>query len=158
MQLYEINGQIAQLAEMLESGEIDQQAYDDTVEALGADIAVDDVVKAIRNKSAEAEAFKAEADRLTEKRKRAEAAVDGLKNVLVTYLNATGQKNCKTELFSISKGTSKSVAIVDETAIPATYLIPQPAKLDKKAILAKLKAGEQVQGATLEVSEFVTIK
>ena len=96
MNLYEINGSILQLAEMLESGEIDQQAYDDTVEALGADIAVDDVVKAIRNKSAEADAFKAEADRLTEKRKRAEAAIDGLKNVLITYLNATGQKNCKT--------------------------------------------------------------
>ena len=158
MQLYEINGQIAQLAEMLESGEIDETAYNDTVEALGAEIAVDDVVKAIRNKAADVEAYKGEADRLTDKKRRAEAAVDGLKALLLRYLQITEQKSVKTSLFSVSKGCSKSADITDETAIPAEYLIPQPPKVDKKAILADLKEGKQITGAELKESEHITIK
>ena len=62
MNLYEINGQILQLAEMLEAGEIDETIYTDTVQALGGEIAIEDIIKAIRNKNAEAEALKAEAD------------------------------------------------------------------------------------------------
>lgn len=158
MQLYEINGQIAQLAEMLESGEIDETAYNDTVEALGAEIALDDVVKAIRNKQADVEAYKGEADRLTDKKRRAEAAVDGLKALLLRYMQITEQKSVKTSLFTASKGVSKSADITDETALPAEYLIPQPPKVDKKAILADLKEGKQITGAELKESEHVTIK
>lgn len=158
MQLYEINGQIAQLSEMLESGEIDETAYNDTVEALGAEIALDDVVKAIRNKQADVEAYKSEADRLTDKKRRAEAAVDGLKALLLRYMQITEQKSVKTSLFTASKGVSKSADITDETALPAEYLIPQPPKVDKKAILAALKEGKQITGAELKESEHVTIK
>ena len=158
MQLYEINGQIAQLAEMLESGEIDETAYNDTVEALGAEIALDDVVKAIRNKQADVEAYKGEADRLTDKKRRAEAAVDGLKALLLRYMQITEQKSVKTSLFTASKGVSKSADITDETALPAEYLIPQPPKVDKKAILAALKEGKQITGAELKESEHITIK
>ena len=158
MQLYEINGQIAQLAEMLESGEIDETAYNDTVEALGAEIALDDVVKAIRNKQADVEAYKGEADRLTDKKRRAEATVDGLKALLLRYMQITEQKSVKTSLFTASKGVSKSADITDETALPAEYLIPQPPKVDKKAILADLKEGKQITGAELKESEHVTIK
>ena len=158
MQLYEINGQIAQLAEMLESGEIDTTAYNDTVEALGAEIALDDVVKAIRNKQADVEAYKGEADRLTDKKRRAEAAVDGLKALILRYMQITEQKSVKTSLFTASKGVSKSADITDETALPAEYLIPQPPKVDKKAILSDLKEGKQITGAELKESEHVTIK
>lgn len=158
MNLYEINGSILQLAEMLESGEIDETVYNDTIESLGAEIAVEDVVKAIRNKQAEAEAIKAEADKLTDKRRRTEAAADGLKNILLTYLTATQQKKVNTGVFTISRGTSKSVEILNETVIPETYLIAQPPKIDKKSILAKLKEGEVIEGAQLKESEYVTIK
>lgn len=158
MNLYEINGQVLQLAEMLENGEIDVEIYNDTVEALGGDIAVDDIIKAIRTKLAEAEALKAEAEKLTEKKRRCEAAVDGMKNIILDYLNNTKQSKVKTTLFCVSKGASKSAVITDESKLPADYLIPQPAKVDKKAILAKLKAGEDIPGATIEEKEFITIK
>ena len=158
MNLYEINGQVLQLAEMLENGEIDESIYTDTVEALGGEIAVDDVIKAIRTKLAEAEALKAEAEKLTEKKKRCEAAVDGMKCMILDYLNNTKQSKVKTTLFCVSKGSSKSVNIADESKLPAEFLIPQPAKVDKKAILAKLKAGEDIPGAAIDEKEFITIK
>lgn len=158
MNLYEINGSILQLTEMLESGEIDETVYNDTIESLGAEIAVEDVVKAIRNKQAEAEAIKAETDKLTEKRWRTEAAAEGLKNILLTYLTATQQKKVSAGVFTIRRGVSKSVEILDETAIPESYLIAQLPKVDKKAIFAKLKEGEVIEGAQLKESEYVIIK
>ena len=158
MNLYEINGQVMQLTEMLENGEIDETVYNDTVESLGGEIAIEDVIKSIRNKQAEIEALKAESDRLTEKRRNCENAVEGLKNVLLTYLKVTNQKKVKTDLFSVSKGTSKSVTITDDSKIPCEYLIQQVPKIDKKAILAQLKAGVDILGAIIEEKEFITIK
>ena len=158
MNLYEINGKIAQLSEMLSEGEIDEEIYQDTLENLGGAVAVEEVLKAIRNKQAEAELFEAEADKFTEKKKKAEKAVDSLKKMLLTYLNNTGKKKEQTTLFTVSKGCSKSANITDESLIPAEYLIEQPAKVDKKAILAALKAGESIQGAEIKESEYITIK
>jgi hypothetical protein len=158
MNLYEINGQVLQLMELLDEGEIDEQTYRDTLDNLGGTIAVEEVIKGIRTKSAEAEAYKAEAERLTEKRQRAEKTVDSMKQLLLTYLTNTGQKKLKTGLFCVSKGTSKSANIIDEALIPAEYLIEQPAKVDKKAILAALKNGDSVQGAELKESEHIIIK
>ena len=158
MNLYEINGQVLQLMELLDEGEIDEQTYRDTLDNLGGTIAVEEVIKGIRTKSAEVEAYKTEAERLTEKRQRAEKTVDSMKKLLMTYLTNTGQKKLKTGLFCVSRGTSKSANIVDESLIPAKYLIEQPAKVDKKAILTALKNGEAVQGAELKESEFITIK
>ena len=158
MNLYEINGKIAQLSEMLSEGEIDEEIYNDTLENLGGAVAVEEVIKAIKNKQGEAELFEAEADKFTEKKKKAEKAVDSLKKMLLTYLNNTGKKKEQTTLFTVSKGCSKSANITDESLIPAEYLIEQPAKIDKKSILAALKAGESIQGAEIKESEFITIK
>ena len=158
MNLYEINGKIAQLSEMLSEGEIDEEIYQDTLENLGGAVAVEEVIKAIKNKQGEAELFEAEADKFTEKKKKAEKAVDSLKKMLLTYLNNTGKKKEQTTLFTVSKGCSKSANITDESLIPAEYLIEQPAKVDKKAILTALKSGEEVKGAELKESEFLTIR
>ena len=78
--------------------------------------------------------------------------------MLLTYLKITNQKKLKTDLFSVTQAASKSVSITDESVIPAKFLIAQPAKLDKKAILAELKAGEIVEGATLTENEYLMIK
>ena len=158
MNLYQITQSTQQLLEMLSEGEIPEDVYKDTVDSLGAENAIDDVVKAIRNKQAEAEAFKAEADRLTEKNQAAEKAVDSMKKLILDYMRATDQKKTGTGLFTVSRRSSKSCELTDETKIPEQYLIPQPAKIDKKAILAELKEGKEIAGARLKESESIMIK
>ena len=158
MNLYEINGQVLQLMELLDEGEIDEGIYQDTLDSLGGTIAVEEVVKGIRTKLAEAEAYKEEAARLTEKRQRAEASAEAMKKMIMTYLDNTNQKKLNTGLFCVSRGSSKSANITDESLIPAEFLIEQPAKIDKKAILTALKSGEEVKGAELKESEFLTIR
>ena len=158
MNLYQITQSTQQLLEMLSEGEIPEDVYKDTVDALGAENAIDDVVKAIRNKQAEAEAFKAEADRLIEKKQAAEKAIDSMKKLILDYMRATDQKKTGTGLFTVSRRSSKSCELTDETKIPEQYLIPQPAKIDKKAILAELKEGKEIAGARLKENESIMIK
>ena len=66
--LYEITQTVKELSELLSEGDIDEQAYKDTLDNLGAEIAVDDVVKAIRNKEAEITVLKGEINKLSDKK------------------------------------------------------------------------------------------
>lgn len=158
MNLYEITQATQQLLEMLEEGEIPEEAYNDTVESLGAEGAIEDCIKAIRNSLAEAEAFKAEAERLTEKRRKAEDKAEWLKKLILDYMKVTDTKKAEAGLFAVSRRATKSCELYDETQIPIVYLIPQPSKIDKKTILAKLKEGEHIPGAKLKESESLMIK
>ena len=158
MNLYEITQSIAQLVELMDEGEIPEEAFNDTVESLGAEEAIEGVVKAIRNTLADAEAYKAEAERLTEKRRQAEDKVDRLKKLILDYLTTTDQKKAAAGIFSVSRRAAKSCELIDEAAIPAEFLIAQPPKVDKKTILAKLKDGEEIPGAQLKETESIMIK
>jgi hypothetical protein len=143
---------------MLSEGEIPEDVYKDTVESLEAENAIDDVVKAIRNKQADVEMFKAEADKFDEKAATAQKSVESLKKLLLDYMRATDQKKTETGLFTVSRRSSKSCELTDETKIPEQYLIPQPAKINKKAILAELKEGKEIAGARLKENESIMIK
>ena len=158
MNLYEITGAIAQLTELMEDGEIPQEAFNDTIESLGAEEAIEGVVKAIRNAAADAEAFKAEAERLTEKRRQAEEKVDRLKALILNYLSVTDQKKAAAGIFTVSRRATKSCELLDESQIPEAYLIIQPPKVDKKTLLAELKEGKEIPGARLKESESIIIK
>lgn len=158
MNLYEISGAIQQLTEMLSEGDIDEAIYNDTLESLGTNNAIEDVIKAIRNYQAEAEALKAEADKLTAKRKAAEYNADKLKSMLMDYMNRTEQKSLSAGLFKVSKGSTKAVSIYDEKALPGIYLVEQPPKPDKAAMLQALKSGEEIPGAELTTNEHIKIK
>lgn len=158
MNLYEISGAIQQLTEMLSEGDIDEAIYNDTLESLGANNAIEDVIKAIRNYQAEAEALKAETDKLTAKRKAAEHTADKLKSMLMDYMSRTEQKSLSAGLFKVSKGITKAVSIYDEKALPGIYLVEQPPKPDKAAMLQALKSGEEIPGAELITNEHIKIK
>jgi gas vesicle protein len=78
--------------------------------------------------------FKAESDRLAARMKTTKNGIDRMKNSLLTFLSASGQSKVKAGTFSVSVGTSKQTNILDESLIPAEFKIPQPDKIDKKAI------------------------
>ena len=102
----------------------------------------------IRNKDAEAKALKAEADRLTEKRKAAEAAVTRLKAAMLDAMQLAQVDEMPT---SIGKWRTQynpvSCEIINPECIPARYLIPQPDKIDKKKLIDDYKrTGEVFNG------------
>lgn len=158
MNLYELTANAAYLQQLLEDGDIDEQTFNDSIESLMIDNKVENICKVIRNLEAQAAAFKEEADRLAKKQKTAENGVKRLKESLVNFLLTTNSKKINAGLFTVSLGSSKSVELVEDGAIPECYLTPQPPKVDKTGIGAALKAGKEVPGAALKESYHVRIK
>lgn len=156
--LYELTQQAAVLQQMLEDGEIDEQAFKDTLDAMGTGEKVENICKVIRNLEADAEAYKKEKDRLASKQKVAENSVKRLKELLVNYLLTTNAKSLKQGNFKVSLGTSERIKILYEDMIPEEYLTPQPPKIDSAGIKKAIKEGEEIAGATIETGYHVTIR
>ena len=156
--LYELTQNAAYLQELLESGEIDDQTFADSMESMMVEDKIENICKMIRNLEARAAACKAEKDSLAKKEQTAKNGVQRLKESLLTYMQTTKNKKVAAGLFSVTLSNSKKVEIFNEEAVPFTYYTPQPPKLDKNAITADIKAGQTIPGAALVESPYVTIK
>jgi hypothetical protein len=87
--------------------------------------------------------MRARLDRLELRHERKRAAV-------LDAMEVAGIAKITEPDFTITlKASPLSVCITDETAIPEWFWIPQPAKLDKRALLETLKAGTGITGAQL---------
>jgi hypothetical protein len=53
---------------------------------------------------------------------------------------------------SLRKGSNK-LEVIDEARVPKDYFVPQPAKLDRRALTEALKRGEMVNGALLVLAD-----
>ena len=156
--LYELTQDAARLQDLLESGEIDEQTYADTLEAMGVDTKIENICKMIRNLEAKAAACKAEKERFAAKEKTANNAVARLKESLLTYMLTVEKKKVEAGLFTVSKSSAKSVEIVYEDMLDHKYFVPQPDKIDKAAISKDIKAGIEVSGAILVDKPYVVVK
>ena len=135
--LYELTGQAAQLMELLEAGEIDEQTVQE------------DYGMVIRQLTADVEDYKREKEFFADKQRRADNAIKRMKKTLAAYLAATQQDNVQAGRFVLTSTSSKSVDVFNLAAVPAEYMQPQPPKVDKQSIRNALLAGETVAGAAL---------
>ena len=156
--LYELTTQANALYELLQAEEIDEQTFNDTLEALGASDKVESYCKIIKQLQSDVEMFKTEIDRLTARKKTTENGIDRMKAALLAFLQYSGQNKVKAGSFSVSTATTQAVQITDEKAIPCIYLVEQPPKIDKIGIKNALKAGEEISGAELINNTGVRIK
>lgn len=158
MELYEISGEIKSLWEMYENGEIDVQTYTDTIESLGTETIVEEHIKMIRNAESNAAKLIEESDKLRDKAEAEKKKAETAKNLVINFLDAIQEKKISAGIFRVSKCASKSADITDISVMPEIYLVPQPPKADKKAILADLKSGKEISGAKLKESVYLRIK
>lgn len=147
--LYEMTAQATALYEMLQAEEIDEQTFNDTLEAMGTAEKVENYCKVIKQLQSDVAMFKGELDRLTARKKTAENAIDRMKAALLMFLQQSGQDKVKAGSFAVSTATTQAVNITDEMAIPCIYLVAQPPKIDKIGIKNALKSGEKISGAEL---------
>lgn len=160
MTLYELTTDYAELLMLAEDPDIDEEAFIDTLEGIEGAIEdkADGYAKVIRQLTADAEALKAEADRLSNRRKSIEGNIDRMKKALQNTMTITGKTKFKTELFSFSvRKNPASVVITQAGKIPGHYWIPQPPKVDKAAIKRDIK-DNPVDWAHLEQSESLVIR
>ncbi|MGT2800683.1 siphovirus Gp157 family protein [Streptococcus marmotae] len=157
--LYELEGIYAQLQEM----ELDDETFRDTLESLDfqgqLEVNIEYFVKMMKNSLADAEIYKAEASKFTEKRKQAEQKAERYKGIIKNAMKLSQVKKVETELFKVSVSDRKTVQIVDETKIPLQYMKEKIEYTPIKADIKKaLEAGEVIEGAEFGYSESVVVK
>ena len=115
--LYELTADLLALQEMLENPLDDEQVIIDTLEGVQGEyeIKLESYCKVIKNLEADMDALKAEAKRLTDKRKLLEANVDRLKKAMFDSMKATGKDKIKGQLFTVAiqRNGGKLPVIVD---------------------------------------------
>jgi predicted transcriptional regulator len=153
--LYELVGGYRNLLEMAdsESGEEFLAILETLSDAI--DTKVETCAKVVKNLQADAAALKEEEARLSARRKSVEGNIDRLKAYMKENMTAADKQKIKTALFTIYITAGRPTVVVDnEEVIPSEYRAevktPPP---DKKGILEALKAGKQVPGVTLGVTE-----
>jgi len=140
MNLYELTTEYEALLAEYDAAEDDKRR----AEVLGMIDAVQDDIgdkgeayaRVLRNLTAQRDAYKAEAQRLTAKARAAEAAQERLKAQLLGAMQRVGATKLQTSIGAWSVRTNPwSVEVLDVDAVPAEYHVPQPDKIDKRAVL-----------------------
>ena len=160
--LYEIDAAILAAVDQ-ETGEILDVEKLDALQ-MEREAKLEGVALWVKDLKAEAEAMKAEADKLTARKKSLENKIDGLKQWLLYALN--GEK-LKTARCNVYQTHSQKVVIDDEKALidmfmtspfGEKFLRVKDPEIDKTALKDSMKQGYEYEFAHLEETESVVIK
>lgn len=145
--LYEITGDYLRLLEMLEEDEnIDEQAFEDTLEGIEGEfeIKADNYAKIIKELRAESEKYVAEIGRMQKRMETLANNEKRLKQHLYKSMKATGKLRFKTDLFSFGiqkNGGLQPMEILPDVEIPDEYCRKEP---DNTKIREALKNGAEL--------------
>lgn len=159
MKLYELSQQYAQLVELVE--ELDEVTFRDTLESIQEEIddKVENTAKLMRSFQVDVDALKLEEKRLADRRIAIEKRIESIKDYLKNQMEVAGIDKVKRPTLTVSIANNPpSVEIEDESLIPFDYMVPQPARIDKKALLTALKEGQDISGASIKQTRGVRIR
>lgn len=160
VKLFELTEQYQKLLSMVDD-ECDIQAIQDTLEGIEGMIAdkAESIAKLMKSIEADEQAIKAEEDRLKARREALTNKRLSIKEYLQNQLISAGIDKVKGTMFTVSiQNNPPSVQIAEGTKVPDKYLIPQEAKVDKRALLDDLKAGAVYEGIGMIQTKGVRIR
>lgn len=162
--LYKLTEEYTELLDALDGAETNEEIAGIWEQIYGKEEDIvekaDAYARILRNKQAEAEMYKAEAERLTKRRKAAENCVERLKAWLLDNMQ-------RMEITDIETGIGKwhvqlnpaSCEVLDVDMVPAEYHIPQPDKIDSRGILQQYrKTGEIPSGVDIRQAVGIRFK
>ena len=150
--LYELSAGYASLLDMYDQAETEDERAEILDMLAGAEGDITEKAEAyariMKNKQAEADAFKAEADRLTQKRRAAEAVVDRLKDAIGTAMQITGAKEIGTTIGKWRlQDNPWSCEVLDVNAVPEEWHIKMEDRIDRAGLVRHFKeTGEVIDG------------
>ena len=154
--LYELSEGYAQLLDMYEQAETEAERADllDLLANAEGDITekAEAYARIMRNKQAEAEGYKAEADRLTAKRRVAEAVVERMKEAITTAMMMVGTREIGTTIGKWRlQDNPWSCEVVDINAVPEEWHIKVDDKIDRAGLVKHFKmTGELIPGVEMK--------
>ena len=134
-----------------ENPDLDEQTLADTVEGL-TDLheIVAAIVRSTLVDQALATGLRLRMKEMQERLDRLEDRASKRRGIARDVMTEADIKKITAPDFTVSiRPSSPSLAIADETAIPAAYWLPQPPKLDRQSLLAAIKQGQEIPGALL---------
>ena len=163
MKLYDLVESYQNIQNLLDSEDVDKSALEMALTVIETEIKAkaQNVAIIVRGLESDADIIKAEEKRLAERRKALENKATWLKGYLSDELDKAGLDKVKTHTFTIALQKNRpAVQINDEKAIPAAFLtiIPEQYVIDKKAIAAAIKDGQEVPGAELTQGKSLRIR
>ena len=164
MKLYEITELFMRFANMVENGEIEEDAIADTLESIEGEFEekADNIACLIKSWQAEAEAIKAEEKALAERRKVKKNQINNLKSYISSTMQTLGKTKIETARNVLSFRKSTALNITNEEWFMEKY--PELVKTEivksipKKEVTDLLKAGKEFVGAELVEKQNLQIK
>ncbi|MCM1579165.1 MAG: siphovirus Gp157 family protein [Ruminococcus sp.] len=175
--LYEIAGDYRRLFDSLEEMEENAgglteeigQAWFDTLEGMEDELTekAENIVKYIKNLSAEAEALKGEKKRLESRRRAKEKRAESLKKYLINCMETAGYRKLETVSGAVSvRDSPESVELTDENAFIGwaelhdreEFLRYHAPEVNKSAVKAALNGGENIPGVRLARNKNLVIR
>ncbi|WP_057510392.1 siphovirus Gp157 family protein, partial [Staphylococcus simulans] len=155
MNLFNLNQDYKELLDQMDEG-IEPEVLKDTLESIEAsiDVKLDNTIGLIRSVEGDVETVDKEIKRLQTVKKQKQTFIHTLKTLLQDMLEYRDLKNYRTSTNYIYKRrNAPSKSITDEKLIPKEYWLSQAPKLNAKQLTDDLKAGKEVPGAELKVTE-----
>jgi predicted nuclease with TOPRIM domain len=161
MKLYELTGHYNKLQELLEDSELDAQALQDTIEGIEGEIEdkADNMARLIKNLEYNAEALKAEKNKLAQKQQAMENKIANLKAYLQLQMAAMGTEKIKGTIFTVSiQNNPPSLLVADDAEIPMKYWKQIDPVVDREALLKDVKAGAFFKGVHIQQTKGLRIR
>lgn len=161
--LYDIGARYAALLEKMESAEGDEAL--DVLDELAMmddelEVKAENYIRIIKDKEAEAEGFKKEADRLTAKRQAAENVAKRLKQAMLDAMKLAGKVELPTSIGKWKvQSNPLSCEVLDINKVPQEWHIKCDDKIDKAGLIKHYKmTGELVDGCEFKQTEGIRFK
>ncbi|MEX0957642.1 MAG: siphovirus Gp157 family protein [Rhizobiaceae bacterium] len=131
--------------------DIDDRTLLDTLEgATDLNEAITQIIRSAMDDGMMVAALKARLGEMRERLERLQAREKAKRDLALEAMQQVGLNKIQAPDCTISQRQAPpSLVVEDETQVPEWFWIPQAAKLDKRAIIDCLKAGDAVSGAVL---------
>lgn len=164
MNIFDLSEQYVKFAAVAEDMELPPEAVADTFEALDGefDDKADNLACIIKELTAAAKDIKEQEDALKARRRAKENAAERLKSLLSMSMQRIGRERIDTARNLITFRKSTGLRIEDEDDFVQRHRdlckVETVVTIPKKEITDRLKAGEEISGATLETRQNLQIK
>lgn len=154
--LYELSSSYAVLLEAYDTCETDEERDEllASMESVAGTIdeKADAYAKLTRNVKADVTAYREEANRLLKHARAGEHLIERLEANLLDAMKLTGEREIKTSIGKYRlQDNPWSAEVEDWERVPMEFRIPQPDKVDRKALIDRFKqTGEIIEGVTFK--------